>query len=125
MAGRMNLSTMGGPGSHLVRVARFPGLRALAWDGNELYASRGYQLLRALIQNPDQIEWKPVGAFRPTFRRRLSVMNRLSARLFRDGFHALAVLSSGALIAAVPGAAACRDGWGESREILFAQAAER
>lgn len=31
-------------------------------------------------------------------------MNRLSARLFRDGFHALAVLPSGSLVAAVPGA---------------------
>ena len=31
-------------------------------------------------------------------------MNRLSARLFRDGFHALAVLPSGGLVAAVPGA---------------------
>jgi hypothetical protein len=32
------------------------------------------------------------------------VKNRLSARLFRDGFHALAVLPSGELVAAVPGA---------------------
>jgi hypothetical protein len=31
-------------------------------------------------------------------------MNGLSMRLFRDGFHALAVLPSGALVAAVPGA---------------------
>ena len=31
-------------------------------------------------------------------------MHRLSARLFRDGFHALAVLPSRALVAAVPGA---------------------
>jgi len=31
-------------------------------------------------------------------------MNRLTARLFRDGFHALAVLPSGGLVAAVPGA---------------------
>jgi hypothetical protein len=31
-------------------------------------------------------------------------MNRLTARLFRDGFHALAAHTSGALIAAVPGA---------------------
>ena len=31
-------------------------------------------------------------------------MNGLTARLFRDGFHALAVLPSGGLVAAVPGA---------------------
>jgi hypothetical protein len=32
------------------------------------------------------------------------VRNRLTARLFRDGFHALAILPSGELIGAVPGA---------------------
>ena len=48
--------------------------------------------------------WQPVATFRPTWRRRLSVMNALTARLFRDGFHALAVLPSGGLVAAVPGA---------------------
>jgi hypothetical protein len=84
---------------------RFPGLRALAWSGDELYAARGYELLRASIQNPStNLPWQSVGTFRSTLRRRFSVMNRLSARLFRDGFHALAIHSSGALIAAVPGA---------------------
>ncbi len=34
----------------LIRVARFPGLRALAWSGDQLYASRGYQLVRARIR---------------------------------------------------------------------------
>ncbi|HTT25151.1 MAG TPA: hypothetical protein VMG82_39920 [Candidatus Sulfotelmatobacter sp.] len=41
--------------------------------------------------------------FRPSLRRRASVTNRLTARLFRDGFHALAVLRGGVLIGAVPG----------------------
>jgi hypothetical protein len=100
----MNSPAFDQPGSSLARVARFPRLRALVWAGDQLYASRGYQLLRASIQNPDRIEWKPVGTFSPALRRRLSVRNHLSARLFRDGFHALAVLSSGALVAAVPGA---------------------
>jgi len=86
-------------------VARFPRLRALAWSGDHLYASRGYQLLRARIQDPsDRLTWQPVAQFHPPLRRRLSVMNGLTARLFRDGFHALAALPSGALIAAVPGA---------------------
>ena len=91
------------PSLHL--AARFPGLRTLAWSDDDLYASRGYQLLRAKIQDPsDNLTWQPVAQFRPTLRRRLSAANRLSARLFRDGFHALAVLPSGGLVAAVPGA---------------------
>ena len=93
------------PIAGLVRVARFPHLRALAWDDDHLYASRGYQLLRARIQDPsDALAWQPFATFRPPLRRRFSVMNRLTARLFRDGFHALAVLPSGGLVAAVPGA---------------------
>jgi hypothetical protein len=84
---------------------RLPGLRALAWAGDELYASRGYELLRASIQNPStSLHWQSFGTFRPSWRRRFSVRNRLSARLFRDGFHALAIHHSGSLIAAVPGA---------------------
>jgi hypothetical protein len=89
----------------LVRVARFPGLRALAWSGNVLYASRGYQVLRSHIQSRLQIpKWDAVGAFRPTWNRNLSVRTNLAARLFRDGFHALAILPSGGLVAVVPGA---------------------
>ncbi len=89
----------------LTRVARFPRLRAVAWSGDYLYAARGYQLLRARIQNPsDTLAWQPVATFNPALRRRLSTMNRLTTRLFRDGFHALATLPSGALVAAVPGA---------------------
>ena len=88
----------------LVRVARFPGLRALAWSGDVLYGSRGYEVLRARIQDPQQIHWEPVGDFRPEWKRNLSVRFRLTSRLLRDGFHALAVLPSGGLVGAVPGA---------------------
>jgi len=88
----------------LVRTARFPELRVLTWSGDQLYASRGYQLLRTRIQNPSKdLTWQPVGAFHPAWRHRLSVKSRLTARLFRDGFHALAVLPTGGLVAAVPG----------------------
>jgi len=90
-------------GQSLIPVARFPGLRALAWSGNHLYAGCGYGILRSTIQNPAHIEWQLVAKFLPGIRRRISVANRLSARLFRDGFHALAVLPSGGLIGAVPG----------------------
>lgn len=87
----------------LVRVARFPGLRVLAWSGNRLYASRGYMLVCAAIQSPANIDWQTIADFRPSFRRRLSATNRFTARLFRDGFHALVVLPSGVIIGAVPG----------------------
>jgi hypothetical protein len=85
-------------------VARVPHLRALAWSNDVLYASRGYRLLRARIHASQFPNWDSVAEFHPPFQRRLSVANRLSARLFRDGFHALAVLPSGGLVAAVPGA---------------------
>ena len=89
----------------LIRVARFPRLRALAWSGDHLYASRGYRMMRARIQDPsNSLAWEPVAELHPGLRRRLSVVNRLTSRLFRDGFHALAVLPSGVLVAAVPGA---------------------
>lgn len=88
----------------VTRVACFPGMRALAWSGDVLYVSRGYDVLRARMQDPANPAWQRVAAFTPDFRRRISVANRLSARLFRDGFHALAALPSGGLVAAVPGA---------------------
>ena len=88
----------------LRRVARLPHLRALTWSGDQLYASRGYEILRAKIENPSAgLIWQPVAAFHPSWRRQLSSANTLTARLFRDGFHALAVLPSGGLVGAVPG----------------------
>jgi hypothetical protein len=89
----------------LVRIARIPQLRALTWSGDTLYASRGYKLLRATIQEPTRdLAWQSIAVFRAPWQHRLSATNRLTARLFRDGFHALAVLPSGGLVAAVPGA---------------------
>ncbi len=89
----------------LSRVGTFPGLRALAWDKNVLYASRGYTLLCA---TPDEagVDWKEVGSFSPAWWRKISSAAKITYRLVRDGFHALAVLPSGHLIAAVPGAIA-------------------
>jgi len=87
----------------LKRLARFPGMRVLAWVGTDLYASRGYTVFRARVEDLRKLEWQTVANFRPALRRRLSVTNRLTARLFRDGFHALAVLPTGAIIGAVPG----------------------
>lgn len=87
----------------LSRIARFPGLRALAWAGNELYASRGYAIVYSRIEDLRKVDWQTVAHFRPPFRRRISVNQRLAARLFRDGFHALAVLPGAGIIGAVPG----------------------
>jgi len=91
--------------SALAHFVRIPNLRALAWSGDWLYASKGYELLRARVQESEQpLEWQIVAHFRPAWRRNISVRNSLSARLFRDGFHALAVLPSGTVVGAVPGA---------------------
>jgi len=68
-----------------------------------LYASRGYTLLRARI-NSSSIEWEWVARYRPAWWRNVTSSSPLTFRLFRDGFHALAVLPSGHLIGAVPGA---------------------
>jgi hypothetical protein len=92
----------------LVRVARFPRLRALAWADSHLYASRGYHLLRARIPQGQissaDVSWESVASYSPVWWRNFSSAIRLSSRLVRDGFHALAVLASGGLVAAVPGA---------------------
>src|SRR4051812_8213599 len=94
---------MNAPNSTLTPAARFPGLRALAWAGDQLYASRGYEVVRAQLEDPRQVSWTHLAQFQPQLRRRLSVTSRITARLFRDGFHALAVLPSGGLVGAVPG----------------------
>jgi hypothetical protein len=95
----------GQPGS-LVRAARFPNLKALAWSGDELYASRGYHLLRARFPQGEissaDLSWASVGSFSPAWWRNFSSKFRLSSRLVRDGFHALTVLPSGGFVAAVP-----------------------
>lgn len=89
----------------LVPVATFPRLRVLAWRDDLLYASRGYSLLRAQVTAAaDAIQWQPVARYAPDWWRNLSASSRLTFRLFRDGFHALATLSSGHIVAAVPGA---------------------
>jgi hypothetical protein len=80
-------------------------MRALAWNGAMLYASRRYELWCALMEDPYRaLSWQKVGEFRPSWKRRFTVRNRLTARLVRDGFHALSVLPSGDIVAVVRGA---------------------
>lgn len=87
----------------LTQVASFPGLRALAWDHDVLYASRGYSLLRGTVK-ATEVGWQKIAQHRPAWWRNLSASTALSFRLFRDGLHALAKLPSGHLIAAAPSA---------------------
>lgn len=91
---------------NLTRLGRYPGLRVLAWCGNLLYASRGYTLLQAEVPSArtGALRWQQVGCFHPVLWRQVSASLRWTARLFRDGFHALAARASGSLVAAVPGA---------------------
>jgi hypothetical protein len=86
-----------------LRLAVWPELRALAWDGDLLYASRQYDLLCARPDSQRAV-WSRVASFRPALWRRVTAQHHLSARAARDGFHGLVTLPSGAQIATVPGA---------------------
>jgi hypothetical protein len=89
----------------LAPVSAFPNLRVLAWRDDWLYAARGYSLLRArMMTSANAIEWQTVARYVPEWWRNLSVRSPLTFRLMRDGFHALTTLSSGHMVAAVPGA---------------------
>jgi hypothetical protein len=93
-------------GTLKLELARsFPGMRALAWDRDVLYASRGYELYSAEMSGRE-INWRPVASYRPQWWRNLTCRSALSFRLVRDGFHALTVLPNGSFVAAVPGAIA-------------------
>jgi hypothetical protein len=83
-------------------VASLRGMRALAWDADVLYASRGYTIYCAQMTVP-KIEWQTIARYRPEWWRSLTCRASLSFRLVRDGFHALAILPAGNLIATVPG----------------------
>lgn len=95
-------------GLNITCAATFRRLRVLAWAGDVLYASRGYELRRTRISETqtsiDDFRWETVATFRPAWWRQISAVSNLSSRLVRDGFHALAVLPSGQIVAAVPGA---------------------
>ena len=79
----------------------FPRLRALTWHNEVLFASCAYTLLSATVTE-DAPRWQSAGYFRPKWWRNLTASTRLSSRLCREGFHALVVLKSGHMVAAVP-----------------------
>src|SRR5436309_12775968 len=84
-------------------IATLPNFRGLAWQGDRLYVSRGYDLYSARVIG-SQLQLRKVATYSPEWRRRISSRAALTSRVFRDGFHALSVLPSGNLVAAVPGA---------------------
>lgn len=115
----------------LRRVATWRGIRALAWDGDFLYGSRGYEIvrLRAGAQIDQSAVWETVARFSPAFWRKLTSRNTLTSRLVRDGFHALAILAmpnEQTIVGAVPGALVTRvqDGRG-SDEFLVTHRIQR
>jgi hypothetical protein len=114
-----DLGRISSTGVNLRKVGAWRGIRVLAWNGDDLYGSRGYQLLR--LRSSDlptgNAAWQAVARFRPEWWRNLTSRSALSHRLFRDGFHALTILAEKAsarqaLIAAVPGAILACDGAG-------------
>ena len=82
-------------------ITKFPRMRALYWDGDVLYASRGYELFRTKIESRS-VTWQSVGHYHPEWWRKASSTSKLGCRLFRDGFHALTKLPTNHVIAAVP-----------------------
>ncbi len=90
------------PSLRLSLLASFPATRVLAWSKTSLYASREYRLIRADFDERSLIGWSPVAEYRPSLIRSWSSRSRFAHRALRDGFHALAVLSSGHMVAAVP-----------------------
>jgi len=105
MATQRTVSAPIEPGLELQKLVTIPRLRVLAWDSDVLYAARGYALFKTRATS-EQLEWIQVGRYHPEWWRALTSESRLSYRLVRDGFHALAIHPGGNLIAAVPGAIA-------------------
>jgi hypothetical protein len=91
----------------LVPVATLPRTRVLTWSNDILYVSQGYTVKQGSIRGAN-IDWQLAGQFDPPAWRRITGKARLTHRLVRDGFHALAALPSGHLIGAVPGAIVTR-----------------
>ena len=84
-------------------VTTLPGFRALAWHGDVLYLSCGYELYVSRMISPP-FHTRKVASYSPGLGGSITRRFRLSSRLFRDGFHALVGLPSENLVGAVPGA---------------------
>jgi hypothetical protein len=126
----MTESALAAPAASVVtlrKIFALRGVRVLTWDGDILYGCRGYELIRWKApshgaRRASDLQWKTVARFHPAWWRNFTSRTPLSARLVRDGFHALAVLrdtsdaqredrnnnDNQGLIAAVPGAIVTR-----------------
>lgn len=96
------------PEIQLEPVVEYRNLRVLLWSGPFLYASRGYELLR-MDTRSSNLQWTSVGHAQTASWRKVTSSFRLTARLCRDGLHALASLGDdnlgqATLVAAIPGA---------------------
>jgi hypothetical protein len=106
------------PALHMRRVATWPAMRALAWQGDVLYCGRSYEIVRRRLggEFSENDSWEEMGRFVAPWWRNLTARNRWSARLVRDGFHTLVVVREPGpdaggepwLIGAVPGAIVTR-----------------
>ena len=94
------------PALKLQRVATYPGVRVLTWEGETLYGCRGYEI--ASLRAGKDTDWRVVARFRPAWWRNLTSRNTVTSRLVRDGFHALLVLDDQTMVGAVPGAIVMR-----------------
>jgi hypothetical protein len=108
----------------LRRIAAYRGIRVLTWADDFLYACRGYEVVRL---RAGASQWESVARFRPLWWRNVTARNRLSYRLVRDGFHALAILGGPAneetMVGAVPGALVTR--WPGSDEFHITHQVQR
>ncbi|MFQ5889831.1 MAG: hypothetical protein ACE5JR_07235 [Gemmatimonadota bacterium] len=77
-------------------IGRYVGVRALAWADGVLYAGKSYELV---AWSPDDPTWRPVAIYAPGPLARLSSSNHLMSRLARHGYHALAPLPDGGMVA--------------------------
>ena len=98
---RRNVTSALTEAPQLTRIAAYRGVRVLAWTDDLLYACRGHEIVR---QRAGALGWESIARFRPRWWRNLTSRSRLTSRLVRDGFHALAVLPDGTMVGAVPGA---------------------
>src|SRR5689334_17593403 len=99
----MGASVVQATGVSLRPAGHWRRMRALAWDGNRLFASRGYTLF-AMEPGESSAAWQEVATYQPAAWRSLTSRMRLTYRLCRDGFHGLAPLPDGGMVGVVPGA---------------------
>jgi len=111
----MSSARRGSLAVNLHKLNSWCGIRVLAWHGDDLYGCRGYELvrLRARDLEPGSASWQPVARFQPAWWRNLTARSKLTYRLVRDGFHALAIADGPkdgqVMIAAVPSGIITRD----------------